>query len=691
MAFDHQIYVSTKGSNTNSGSELSPFLTLKRAIEEVVLLRQTQQGSIEVLVLGGTYYLSETLIIPEEASGTEADPVSFSAYANDKVTLSGGLLVNAEWYHFERGIWMCHLDLDCEDFSQVFVNGRRQTRARYPEKSVDNYLYPLKASEWPVKQLHIDPNTFTDKIWEKPEEGIVHIFGATEWGNLQWELNGIDKEAGFIELGKGGYQINDIMQGVEATGIDQRSGYYVENIFEELDSPSEWYYDKSEGILYVMPEAGIDLNIAQVEVSHIEELIEIKGSQDKPVHHITVSGLNLTGTETTFLSTYEAPSLGDWTIHRGGLIKLEGTEQCTLKDCVISGIGGNGVFVNLYNRDITIRHNKIYDVGESGICIVGNKQMAIGSNECYPKDIVVHNNSIHDVGVFGKQTAGVFMSITCDNTISHNHIYNLPRAAICINDGTWGGHIIEYNDVHDTVKETCDHGCFNSWGRDRYWCLQQSHGPASHEAGNVKLDARKPVIIRHNRFADQSGWGIDLDDGSSNFHIYNNLCIGISIKLREGDYRLVENNIFVNPANPPGIHIGYENNHDQFTRNIIVTSELTDNPEVDIDFVKDKADGSSFEFIGPPPNGKFLELCDNNLFYNSLGYFTATVYYRPLKERIKHTYDLEQWQELGMDMNSLYADPQFVDLEAGDYNLKQSSPAFGLGFKAFDMTKFGIV
>jgi hypothetical protein len=38
----------------------------------------------------------------------------------------------------------------------------------------------------------------------------------------------------------------------------------------------------------------------------------------------------------------------------------------------------------------------------------------------------------------------------------------MPRAAICIGDGTWGGHVIEFNHFHDTVRETGDHGPFNS-------------------------------------------------------------------------------------------------------------------------------------------------------------------------------------------------------------------------------------
>ena len=54
-------------------------------------------------------------------------------------------------------------------------------------------------------------------------------------------------------------------------------------------------------------------------------------------------------------------------------------------------------------------------------------------------------------------------------TVSHCSIYEVPRAGINIGDGCWGGHMIEHNDVFDTVRETGDHGSFNSWGRDRYW------------------------------------------------------------------------------------------------------------------------------------------------------------------------------------------------------------------------------
>ncbi len=40
--------------------------------------------------------------------------------------------------------------------------------------------------------------------------------------------------------------------------------------------------------------------------------------------------------------------------------------------------------------------------------------------------------------------------------VSNNSIYDVPRAGINIGDGTWGGHIIEFNDVFNTVLESGD-------------------------------------------------------------------------------------------------------------------------------------------------------------------------------------------------------------------------------------------
>ena len=42
-----------------------------------------------------------------------------------------------------------------------------------------------------------------------------------------------------------------------------------------------------------------------------------------------------------------------------------------------------------------------------------------------------------------------------------------------------------------------------------------------------------------------SAWDLDLDDGSTNYQIYDNLLLNAGIKLRDGFYRTVKNNILV--------------------------------------------------------------------------------------------------------------------------------------------------
>src|SRR5262249_22571008 len=135
--------------------------------------------------------------------------------------------------------------------------------------------------------------------------------------------------------------------------------------------------------------------------------------------------------------------------------------------------------------------------------------------------------------------------------------------------GCWGGHLIEYNDVFNTVLETGDHGAFNSWGRDRFWLpdIETVNVAVSKDSTMPYWDAVKPIVMHDNRFHCEHGWDIDLDDGSSNYHIYNNVCLNGGLKLREGFGRIVENNVIVNNSFHP--HVWYANSGDVFTHNIV--------------------------------------------------------------------------------------------------------------------------
>lgn len=267
----------------------------------------------------------------------------------------------------------------------------------------------------------------------------------------------------------------------------------------------------------------------------------------------------------------------------------------------------------------------------------------------------------------------------------------MPRAGICIGDGTWGGHVIEYNHIHDTCLETGDHGPFNAWGRDRGWCLAQSHAEytlqRSHDAYQMLVDAMEPVIVRNNFFEEHAGWGLDLDDGASNYEIYNNLCLGVSMKLREGTNRTVRNNIWVNGANSPCFHVGNEDNHDRYFNNITVMGLEDTETENDLNFAMSKTGGEIYTIIAPPAHGKWLEKIDNNCFFSYAGHFFARV---RLREGETRKYSLEEWRELDFDRNSVFADPLFVNPLKNDYRVKTDSPALKVGFENFEMGKWGL-
>ena len=50
---------------------------------------------------------------------------------------------------------------------------------------------------------------------------------------------------------------------------------------------------------------------------------------------------------------------------------------------------------------------------------------------------------------------------------------------------------------------------------------------------------------------------------------------------------------------------------------------------------------------------------------------------------------LEEWQNRGMDVHSIVADPLFVDPEHGDFTLRAGSPALAIGFEPIDVRDVG--
>ncbi|GAG46310.1 unnamed protein product, partial [marine sediment metagenome] len=104
------------------------------------------------------------------------------------------------------------------------------------------------------REFTYDPKTFTKKKWAKPAEAIVHIFPGSYWNNFQFRVKSVDWDHHLVKLGEGGWQTAQLDNPDDffGTALSTGSHFFIDNVFEELDAPGEWYLDKEKSILYYM-------------------------------------------------------------------------------------------------------------------------------------------------------------------------------------------------------------------------------------------------------------------------------------------------------------------------------------------------------------------------------------------------------------------------------------------------------
>lgn len=623
----------------------APFST----VEEALNMCEGLYGTTTIYLHEGVYRLDNPIVITP-AHGNASHSLTITSFPGEKAVISGGTILETNWKKYKSGILRSKIEGNPE-IDMLFGNGRLLTMARFPNyDSTAVRFHGTSADATAPGKV---------KNWKKPEGGYLHAMHRHDWGDFHYVITGKD-EKGELQL-EGGWQNNRPM------GLHEKERM-VENIFEELDAPGEWYYDKDRKYLYYYPLSGEDPDNMIFEASQLKNLVTLRGSKDNPVMNVTMSNLEFRLATRTFMEKYEPLLRSDWMIYRGAAIFFEGTMNCHVCGCDIVDNGGNGIFFSNYNHNSSIEGSLISRIGASAICFVGNPDDVRSPSFRYEEFIELDNmdfgkgpkgndhpiecnatdNLIHEIGLFEKQVTGVEISMSYRITVSHNSIYDTPRSGINISEGTWGGHIIEFNDVFSTVKETGDHGSFNSWGRDRYWHPKR---PAMNERVKerpelILADMLEPNILRYNRFRCDRGWDIDLDDGSSYYVIHDNLCLNGGIKLREGFYRRVENNIMVN--NSLHAHVWFEGSGDVFSHNIVMTP---------------------YRPVGQEYHGKTV---DFNIFTDSLALAKAL--------------------DMGLDGNSIVVSTEFKNPSEGLYTMPDDSQAIRSGgFMNIPMDSFGVI
>ena len=596
---DVKIFVDVQnGDDSNTGDISHPLKSIEAAVRLSRIKRS--DSSVTIYLRQGTYYLSESLELNAVDSG-----LTVMGYNGEKVMISGGKLYKFDWKPYDSKlypdakIFMTDLsDQSPVPFTQLFINGRRAVRARYPNGNPETMgahtnpsgYYP-KADKWytpkavpgalvliddpsrngthfpyfnigvggsvsvfdppesywgtasptagggrtytvPIAMQYPADVDFVNRTWSNPSTGELHTFQGARWGGWVFQIDKRDETNRNLTWSKGGFQ--------EARGATSGAEWFVDNIFEELDSPGEWYYDNDHMILYFV-QNGTELPQEGVG-SVLDQLILITGTQREPVKNITIANVTIAHSATTYMSSYEVPSAGDWSVHRGGAIFVEGAEGVLVQNCLFDSPGGNGIFLSNYVRDAVIEGNEFVWVGDNAIVAVGTANLIDGTNGNQPRGTKVIGNLVHEIGVYNKQVCAYVQSVACQTQLEGNVFFNGPRAGVNLNDGFGGGNLLKNNLIFNMVRETGDHGPFNSWDRQPYLTDLGS------EDGSASLFPAESFLI-NNFFINNyhSTWPIDHDDGSCYYTDQLNVLMYGGYKNYLGHSKTVTNNLYIFP------------------------------------------------------------------------------------------------------------------------------------------------
>lgn len=657
-----EFYVSGVGNDAWSGTLAKPtmdgsdgpFATLERARDALRALKQTQgglpAGGVTVWIRQGDYVRTRTFLLTAEDSGTREAPITYRARQGKRVRFLGGRAITGfapvtDLAILERLDEAARAHVMLVDLAAQGISDYGTVRARGFGRAIQPAALELFFNGAPMT-LARWPNEDWARIASVPEgqEGVfvyegdrpkrwsnigdiwLHGYWTWPWADSHERVKAIDAEMRTIST--------EPPHGVY--GYKAGGRFYAQNVLEELDQPGEWYLDRTAGVLYFWPPEPI--KGAEVLVSELEAPFITMDN----VSYVTLRGF-----------TFECS--------RGAGLVMRGGAWNRVAGCTFANLGTLAVNIGSLmptergetqdggSRNGVVSCN-IFNTGEGGISVTGGDRatLAPGSNYAVNNDIHHYSRWVRTYRP-GVSVSGV------RNRVAHNLIHDAPHIAVMFSGNE---HVIEFNRVHHVCMETSDAGAFYT-GRDWTW---------------------RKNVVRYN-FLYELGHGdvqaIYLDDWTSDTIVYGNICYkaGRGVLIGGGRDNVVENNIFVECT--PAIHIdqrglGWAKNYFDGTTNTLF----------------ERLDAVNHD---EPPYSKrypqLVTLLNDGPAHAKYNHILRNVFYRG------RWLDLaDGLTEAGVDVadNWTEGDPGFVDAEHLNFQLRDDSPAYALGFERIPAEKIGL-
>lgn len=605
---------------------VGPSQSLHAAVARATEL--TRNGRSVVVQLGAGVHRIERPVAMSSPAGSLVLEPSPGAEA----TISGFRKV--ENWRVEGRKWVAVLPPNLNP-TQLFADGVRRLRPRVPKVGygqIEATVEPLPENKGRGNDGFIYPAGTLDPAWQNQED--IEVLGWLDWSIVRGRIRNIDSATRTLRLRKP-TEIND---GWALFKPGYR--FLVENVKEALDEPGEWYFDRPTHTLTYLPIAGEDPERTVVEIPVAPRLFQV-GDAGPESRDITLRKLTLEGTTT------ETPADGRFFYQAeadlDGAVLAENVQHFRIEHCTIRRTGEYAVKLGQGVMHSEVVHCTLYDLGAGGV-MIGQTARLDGPN--VTAGCLVESNAILGYGRVHPAGVGLWIGQNANNTLRGNWIEDGYYSGI---SAGWSWGYAPSGSHHNLIEN-------NTITRIGQRVL-------SDMGGIYTLSPSPGTVIRGNRISDvesfsYGGWGIYPDEGSTDILVENNVTWNTKSEgfhCHYGRDNVVRNNVFALGR------LGLVQRSRQEEHNSVTLSGNILYGSVE------QAVGTGY--AGVPWEGAKYE---RNLWWRVGG---GELKFGGLS--------FAEWQAKGQDAGSRFADPLFRDPSAGDFRLREGSPALGMGFKPF--------